>query len=71
MDFVQKFNFFLWLFFRAIMSQKTFLDILNRKQSFQDQKIEVLTRAKKWILLKGVSPWILSKNRDFSYRYFS
>ena len=71
MDFVQKFNFFLWLFFTAIMSQKTFLDILNRKQSFQDQKIEVLTRARKWILLKGVSPWILSKNRDFSYRYFS
>ena len=47
------------------------MDILNRKQSFQDQKIEVLTRAKKWILLKGVSPWILSKNQDFSYRYFS
>ena len=43
MDFVQKLNFFLWLFFTAIMSQKntsgyfqkrSFFDILNRKQSF-------------------------------------
>ena len=32
--------------------------------------MEVLTRAKKWTFLKGVSPWILSKNGTFSYRRF-
>ena len=33
--------------------------------------MEVLTRAKKWTFLKGVSPWILSKNGTFSYQRFS
>ena len=33
--------------------------------------MEVLTRAKKWTVSKGVSPWILSKNRTFSYLPFS
>ena len=44
---------------------------MERKQSFLDQKIEVLRRAKKWTFFKGVSPWILSKNRNFFYRCFS
>ena len=47
MDFFQKSNLFLSLFFKAIMSEKIILDILDRKQSIQDQKIKVLTRAKK------------------------
>ena len=34
------------------------------------QKIEVLTTAKKQTSLKGVSPWVLSKNRTYSYRCF-
>ena len=34
------------------------------------KKIEVLKRAKKWTFFKGVSPWILSKNRTFSYLCF-
>ena len=33
-------------------------------------KIEVLKRAKKETFYKGVSPWILSKNRNFSYGCF-
>ena len=46
-------------------------DTLDRKQSIQDQKIEVLTRAQKWpFFYKGVSARILSKNRTFSYRRF-
>ena len=53
------------IFHSNYVTKKTFLDILNRKQSFQDQKIEVLTRAKKWIFSKGVSSWILSKNQHF------
>ena len=72
MNFVQKSNSLLSLFFTEIMSEKkSFLNILNRKQAFLDQKIEVLKRTKKWTFFKGVSPWILSKNRSFSYLPFS
>ena len=35
------------------------------------EKIEVIKRAEKHTFSKGVSPWILSKNRTFSYRRFS
>ena len=52
------------------MSEKIVFDILERKQSFLDEKIEVLTRAKKWTFFKGVCPWILSKFLTFSYRRF-
>ena len=72
MNFVQKSNSLLSLFFTEIMSEKkTFLNILNRKQAFLDQKIEVLKRTEKWTFFKGVSPWILSKNRSFSDLPFS
>ena len=60
------------LFFTKMMSEKIVFDILKKtKQLFLDQKIEVLIRAKKWTFFKGLSPWILSKNRTFSYRRFS
>ena len=55
---------------RKFCQKKSFLNILNKKQSFLDQKMKVLTRAKKWTFSKGVSPWILSKNRTFSYLPF-
>ena len=59
-------------FSQKLCQKRSFFDILDRKQSFLDQKIEVLTMAKKWTFYKGVScPWILSKNRTFSYRCFS
>ena len=58
-------------FSRKLCHKKSFLNILNKKQSFLDQKMEVLTRAKEWTVSKGVSPWILSKNRTFSYLPFS
>ena len=35
-----------------------------------EKKNKVLKRAKKWTFSKGVSPWILSKNRNFSYGCF-
>ena len=63
---------FSYLYFsQKICQRRLFLDILNRKHLFKDQKIEFLTRAKKWTFFKGVSPWILSKNSTFSYGYFS
>ena len=52
--------------------QKTsFLILWKEKNDFKRKKIKVLKRAKKWTFSKGVSPWILSKNRNFSYRFFS
>ena len=71
MDLVKKSNFFLWGFFTEIISENIVFDIVERKQSFLDQKIEVLRRAKKWTFFKGVSPWIFSKNPTFSYGRFS
>ena len=83
MNFFQKSKFLVWVFFTEIMSEKnhrcfhknfvtkrSFFDIYERKESFLDQNIEVLTRAKKWTFSKGVCPWILSKNRNFSYGFF-
>ena len=43
-------------FSQKLGQKRSFLDISNRKQSFLDQKIEVLTRTKKWTFLKEVSP---------------
>ena len=56
---------------QKLCQKRSFLDILNRKRSFLDQKIEILTRTKKWTFFKGVSPWILFKNRTFSFFLFS
>ena len=47
-------------FLQKLCQKRLFLDILNRKQSFLDQKIEILTRTTKSTFFKGVSPWILS-----------
>ena len=50
---------FSYRFFSLKLCQKTsFFNIYERKQLFLDQKIEVLTRAKKGTFFKGVSPWI-------------
>ena len=58
-------------FSQKLCEKRSCFDILDRKQSFLDQKIEVLTRARKWTFFKGVSPWILPKKRTFSYRRVS
>ena len=36
-----------------------------------EEKIKVFKTAKKMDIFKEVSPWILSKNRTFSYRPIS
>ena len=72
MDFVQKSNFLLSLFFhRNYVRKDRFSIFWIPKKSFLDQTIEFLTRAKKWTFFKGVSPWIMFKNRAFSYSCFS
>ena len=55
------------VFHRNYVRKERFFEILERKQSFLDQKVEVLKGVKKWTFFKGVSPWILSKNRTFFY----
>ena len=57
-------NFFYLCFSLKLCRKTSFFDIVERKQSFLDQKIEVLRRAKKWSFFKGVSPWSWSKNRS-------
>ena len=54
-------NFCYDCFLKKLCQKKSFSDILDRKQSFLDPKIEVFTRARKWTFFKGVSPWILLK----------
>ena len=58
------------VFYRNYVRKKSVFDILDRKQSFYDQKVEFLTRAKKWTFFKGVCAWILSKNRTSCYERF-
>ena len=66
-------------FSQKLCPKRSFFDILRRKHSFLDQKIEVLPSAKKWTFFEGpkkrdfggASPWILSKNLTFSDRCFS
>ena len=47
-------------FLRKLCQKRSFFDILDRKQGFKDQNIDVLNRAKKWTFSRRVSQWILS-----------
>ena len=47
MDFVQKSKFFLSAFFTEILSENNIFDIVERKECFEVEKIEVLKKAKK------------------------
>ena len=69
--FCQKIDLFLICFFFSKKRRKeTFFDILDRKECFYDLKSEVLKKSKKSKFSKGVSPWLFSKNRPFSYMFF-
>ena len=43
---------------------------MKEKNDFKWEKLKFFKRVKKWTVSKGVSPWILSKNRNFSYGCF-
>ena len=47
-----------------------FLNIVDRKEYFLEQKRELLKRCKKWQFFKGVSPWFFAKNRAFYHECF-
>ena len=70
MVFVKKSTFFLYVFFSKKTQKERFFDILDRKECFFDLKSEVLKKSKKSKFSKGVSPWLFSKNRPFSYMFF-
>ena len=70
-DFVQKSNLILFVYFTETMPERIVFRYFGKKTTILDQKIEVLNRAKKWTFFKRVSPCILSKSLTFSYRRFS
>ena len=51
MDFFQNRNFSCRYFSQKVCQKRWFLDILNRKQAFLDQKIEVLKKGQKMDIL--------------------
>ena len=70
MVFLQKWTFSSSVLLSKESQTETFFNLLDRKECFLDQKGEVLTQSKKSTFCKAVSPWFLSKNRTFSYKFF-
>ena len=71
MVFVKKSTFFHMFFFKKKGQKETFFYILDRKECHLDLKSEVLTKSKNIVILEGVSPWFLSKNRPFLCLFFN
>ena len=71
MDFVQKSNILLSLFFTEIMSEKIVFGYFKEKTIISDQKLKFQQGPKNGLFFKGVSPWTWFKNRTFSYLLFS
>ena len=72
MDYLQKLNFLLWLFFTEIMSGKIVFRYSGKKTNIVRPKNWRLNKGQKiGPFFKGVSPCMLFKNRSFSYRRFS
>ena len=64
--FFQKIDlFFIFFLLSKETQEKTFFDILNRKQCFLDKTSEVLKKSKKSTFCKRVSPWLFSKKSTF------
>ena len=71
MDFFPKIQLFLMGVFHRNHIRKHRFGYCGKKRMILRGRVEVFKRAKKWTFSKGVSPWILSKNRNFYYRCFS
>ena len=63
---VQKWPFSYFLFSDNISQENVFYDILERKNVFLGYKNKKFKKSKKWHFSKGVNPWFLSKNGQFS-----
>ena len=64
MDFVQKSNFFLLTFFTEIISENIVFDIVESKEWYLEEKIEVFKRPKNAHYLEGLVH-VLCKNLEF------
>ena len=53
------------VFYKNYVTKNRFSIFWIENKDSKTKTIDVLTRAKKWLVFKGVSPWILSKNRTF------
>ena len=71
MDFFPKIELFLMGVFHRNHIRKYRFGYCGKKRMILRGRVEGFKRAKKWTFSKGVSPWILSKNRNLSYRCFS
>ena len=71
MNFVQKSNFLLSLFFTEIMSEKIFFGFFKQKTIIFRPKNRSFNKGQEMDFFKGVSPWIMSKNQTFSVLPFS
>ena len=70
MIFVKNWQFFYLVILGRIGQENVFYDILDRKNAFLDYKNIKLKKLKNWDFWKGVSPWYLSKIRNFSIFLF-
>ena len=67
---VKNLTFFNLFIFGKIRDKNVFDDILARKKAFLDYKKEKVKKVENWDFSKGVSPWFLVKNLEFSIFLF-
>ena len=63
-------NFANFYFLGNIGQENVFYDLLERKNAFLGYKNKKLKNWKYWHFSKGVNPWFLCKNGDFSKFFF-
>ena len=70
--FCQKNRTFSYIFFfeQKKARKKHFLILWIENKAFRTLKVKFSQSRKKSTFCKGVSPWFLSKNRPFSYKFF-
>lgn len=54
-----------------LSKQKQLQKVLDRKQSYIDQKNDLFTKSKNWHSSKGVSPWIWSETQKVFFFFFA
>ena len=67
---VQKWPFFELFMLGNIGQENIFLDILSRKNAFLGYRKKKFKKSKYWRFSKGVNPWFLFKNGQFSNFFF-
>ena len=63
-------NFYYRCFSLKLCQKRSFFGSYERNNEFSRKENKSFKKGPKMDIFKGVSPWILSKNRTFSYRSF-